>query len=601
MKRLLTLATTVSLAVNARAEAVYAYDDADRLNYSVSIPSGETAEISSGAIALLNENSVTNFIKRGDGTLVVGSVLDSYTGSVCVEDGIYRMAPSKTDNTACGVRSGGGVIVVSDGATLSLRTTIQGTSLSGKKIVFGGRGHNGMGALYVEPETSANQESATFGNNFELTSDTLVRNAANVWFRFCTYWKTMDMNGHALTFSNSGNYSRQVTVGFAGASSGNEYDVKNPGPIYGIEGGIRFANNYWQNLSGNANILTISNNATFCFNVPASTATRKLIMAPGSRFLLNNGVTDNSWYNNWGGPVQLDGDELIPIDSPIRTYTMYLSGTILSGGLLIRQPMFLHLYRRWSANNLDKGIVVANGGTVNVWYKDCLTASCGPLVVTNGCVNFRAASEAESALKHVLSLPTAVMHGNTTVTNGYGWWKGCLTKTGTGNLVYESWIGAPELHLEGGSFIMPKTTYSGTLLNVPELPVFTNLTATGGTEIDFGGKSYSVKNLVGATSLVDCPAFTVDEQWTISADDAIAGNVLETLGSFAFGVGASVALELPTSTVRGTHTYTVLTAQGGVTGFTPGVVADHWQTSLSGDGKTVLLTHVGIGFTMSFR
>ena len=37
---------------------------------------------------------------------------------ICVEDGIYRMKPEKTDNTACGARSGGGDIIVSDGATL---------------------------------------------------------------------------------------------------------------------------------------------------------------------------------------------------------------------------------------------------------------------------------------------------------------------------------------------------------------------------------------------------------------------------------------------------------------------------------------------------
>ena len=139
MKKLLTLATVALVAANAFAEAAYSYDDADRLNYAVSVPSGETVEISSGAIALLNANSVTNFIKRGDGTLVVGSVLDSYTGSVRVEDGIYRMAPSKTDNTACGVRSGGGDIVVIDGATLSIRPTVANTSLAGKKIVFGFR------------------------------------------------------------------------------------------------------------------------------------------------------------------------------------------------------------------------------------------------------------------------------------------------------------------------------------------------------------------------------------------------------------------------------------------------------------------------------
>ncbi len=335
--------------------------------------------------------------------------------------------------------------------------------------------------------------------------------------------------------------------------------------------------------------------------MPAAQATRKLIMAPGSRFLLNNGVSDNSWYNNWGGPVQLDGDELTPIDSSIRTYTMYLSGTILSGGLLIRQPMFLHLYRRWSANNLDKGVVVANGGTVNVWYKDCLTASCGPLVVTNGCVNFRSASEAESALKHVLSLPTAVMHGNTTVTNGYGWWKGSLTKTGAGSLVYESWIGAPELRLEGGRFVMPKRAYSGTLANVPELPVFTNLTVTADTEIDFGERNYSVKNLSGVTTLSNCPNFTVKGLWTISGDDAIISKKLETSGTFTFGASASVTLAPPAATVKGKHTYPILTAEGGVSGFTPGVVADHWYTSISPDRKSILLTHVGAGFIMTFR
>ena len=123
----------------------------------------------------------------------------------------------------------------------------------------------------------------------------------------------------------------------------------------------------------------------------------------------------------------------------------------------------------------------------------------------------------------------------------------------------------------------------------------------GGTEIDFGGNSYSVKNLAGATSLVDCPAFTVDGQWTISADDAIAGHPLETAGSIAFGAGSSVAFAQPSEPVINERTYTVLTAASGVTGFVPGTVAKNWRTSLSGDGKSVLLTHVGPGFILTFK
>ena len=604
MKRLLMFTALVSLAANAVAEAVYTYDDADNRNYVVTVPADETAEISSTAVALLNGGTVTNFIKRGDGVLVVGSVLDSYTGSVCVEDGIYRMKPEKTDNTACGARSGGGDIIVSDGATLSLRTTTEKTTLSGKKIVFGGRGHNGIGALYVEPETTQAQTGVTFCNTFELASDALVRNASSFEFRFSSYWQGVDMNGHSLTFSNSGDYSKQVVVGFAGANNDN-YAITDPGPIYGIEGGIKFGNNFWQNLSGAANTLTISNSAAFVFNATAASASRKLIMAPGSRFSVAAGdKSDNMWYNNWAGSIQLEGEELTPIDSPTDwRYSVFLSGQILSGGLRIRQRMPLHLARRWSANNLDKGIVVDNGGTVNIWYANSLTDTCGPLVVTNGTVWFKSDSYAESTSKNVLSLPTATFHGNTSVTGNcaYGCWKGSLTKTGAGDLKYDAWVGAPELRLEGGRFLMPAGSYTGTIANVPTLPVFTNLTAKSGTEIGFAGNSYSVKNLTGSTTLTDCPTFTVDGQWTISADEAVSGSKLETAGSFAFGAGASVALTPPASTVIGTRTYTVLTAEGGITGFTPGIVADHWHTSLSADGKSVLLTHVGQGFKVIFR
>ena len=604
MKRLMMFATLVGIAANAVAEAVYTYDDADHLNYVVTVPADETAEISSAAVTILNGGTVTNFIKRGDGVLVVGSVLDSYTGSVCVEDGIYRMKPEKTDNTACGVRSGGGNIVISDGATLSLQTTIEKTTLAGKKIVFGGRGHNGIGALYVEPETTKAQTSTTFCNTFELISDALVRNASSVEFMFSAYWQGVDMNGHSLTFSNSGDQSKAGIVGFAGANNSN-YDITDPGPIYGIEGGIKFGNNFWQNLSGSGNTLTISNSAAFVFNGTAASATRKLIMAPGSRFIVTAGPkNDDSYYNNWSGPIQLEGDELTPFDSPTDwRYSVFLSGQILSGGLRIRQRMPLHLTRRWSANNLDKGVVVDNGGTVNIWYANSLTDTCGPLVVTNGTVWFKSDSYAESTSRNVLSLPTAVFHGNTSVTGNcaYGCWKGSLTKTGAGDLKYDSWVGAPELRLEGGRFMMPAGSYTGTIANVPTLPVFTNLTATAGTEIDFAGKSYSVKNLTGSTTLTSCPTFTVDGQWTISADDAVAGGKIETAGSFAFGAGASVTLTPPSSIVKGTRTYTVLTAEGGVTGFTPGVVADHWHTSLSADRKSVALTHVGLGFRMTFR
>ena len=73
------------------AQASYSYEN-DGLTYVATVADGEVATLADddAAATVLNANVVTNFVKRGGGTLKVSANLSSFTGDLYVEDGVTQ-------------------------------------------------------------------------------------------------------------------------------------------------------------------------------------------------------------------------------------------------------------------------------------------------------------------------------------------------------------------------------------------------------------------------------------------------------------------------------------------------------------------------------
>lgn len=571
---------------------------ADEKQCIITVPSGETNYISSADIDLLNSNEVTNLVKCGDGVLAVKDVLGSYNGSVTVEGGTYRMEPENRPNTACGALDGGPVIV-KPGASLELKTSVQNTYMAGKTIYFGGDGFNGTGALRVSKETGADQQSATWGRNIIMTDHARVQNDMYYYASFVSGSMTLDMNGYTLTLATA-NTSKEFL--FNGSLT-----FANAGNIVAAPGGVNFTVD-WRQMTGSAHELEVLNGARMVFNGTSAQASWTLrLRAGGSIRATGFPSSGNAWNNNWAGPIICEDPHLNRITSSNARYNIYLDGRVSGSGFLVADPCVIHLRGgRYTStkNTFTNGVVATGGSTVNLAYVYSMPSDYGSVVLTNATCGFTGGGDAEDARKNYLSLPNLIAYGDSVVTNGYGTWRESVTKTGTGMLAYESWIGAPLLDVQGGLFAMPATQYSGPLENVPELPQFENVRLVQGSAIDMRGHAYSLKGLSGAGSISNVTDLTVSETFTVDVARAVAGASLWVDGDVDFSGISPTILSPDGLRARSDLRFPVLTVTGSISGMS-GLgrhdSTNRWMLTLSADGKTLNASYCPRGMVVSVR
>ena len=149
MKRLCASAFSVALAATTPAAVEYSYEGDDSKTYVATVTSSETA-ISSEAVAVLDANEITNFVKRGSADLVV-NIGSTYAGDVHLEDGRICVKAANALGVAPGkfyaaqkkiVMNGGSIVknVVFDcGSGWNNNTGIalkEGDSAFGGKVTF---------------------------------------------------------------------------------------------------------------------------------------------------------------------------------------------------------------------------------------------------------------------------------------------------------------------------------------------------------------------------------------------------------------------------------------------------------------------------------
>ena len=381
---------------------------------------------------------MTNFIKQGKGGLIGASDIGDYLGDITIEGGTYTF----TTNRALGKLAGENVcgsVYVKDGATLdshplSTPATGQPWGFFNKHIVFGGHGVDGIGALVHTGEREIGR--MVFSSNLVMTADATINNLAprTMYMSGGSYPMWLDMNGHTLTFRGA----YQIAWGC--------WNIKNPGKIVSKASVLTIQNGNTHLNGSAANTLVITNSGSLNFNKTSGDLSWTLDASDmWGISVADGGPTYNSTsISFWGGPVLL-GSKNLNVNLSRGFWFTFKEAISGKGGLYAYSsanypPGQLNLL---SPDNSFEGGVGVLRSTLKLWKSGALPTDGGALAMTNSavCIDDWAATHA---------LPDLQVHGTGLVTRGYGQWK-TVTKTGDGDLVWDSILGANALDVKGGT------------------------------------------------------------------------------------------------------------------------------------------------------
>jgi len=438
--------------------AGYELDTANRI-LVVTLGSGEEQTFDAQYEDCLANNQVTNVIKRGNGTLVMGTTNRSaYTGDFTVEAGTLSYA----GNNALGSLASGSLkIFVKNGATLRRK----GGSLIGKTVYFEGEGVDGIGALCAD-----SYGDNPWGKSVAMTADALITCNGACSF---TYGTTFEMAGHTLRIRQRSNPDSDV--GFKGV---NFYRLgtseASPGTIVVEQGKCYVADGRNWPSAGGLGTLVLTNSTSFKISglYPAANLDWSWVWAStNSVFDLhqNSAGRDKGIepYQIWKGPFEIRGVPRLMIKTLANTprnADISFVGKVSGGGFYLEGTGDMtadaggnpHLHLMNGANDFTNG-VSATLASVHLWTNGALPSVGGDLVLTNSAVHFDAAAGA-------YALPGLTVCGTGYVGNASGIWNGGVVKRGNGGLDYASFVGMSSLTVEGGSVKLPT---SGTISNNP--------------------------------------------------------------------------------------------------------------------------------------
>lgn len=588
------------------AQASYSYENAG-LTYVATVADGEEATLDDAAATVLNANNVTNFVKRGGGTLKVSADLSSFTGDLYVEDGVYASSPqtSNAANTTAGATGTGYKIFVLDGATFDLDTTASGHSLS-REWHLRGYGYNDpvkgkLGALH---STASGTAMSAVTGMMILEGETMMRfsGGGNVVFFDCS----IDMQLNTLVLK-----SDAQTVGpiVQCRSSSNAGDV--------IVDGCANLTAYTSWLSSSpagTHSLIVNTNSTLLLNSTIGgdadyTVTHGLVLRKGAKIELVGG--GNKYFQ---GPITFEDPvhniitSRAPSDSPY-SITFYgnknavaegtTTGNELRGsGFKAEGAVRVQVYHpnqstSWRfTNTATNGMVVANGAVFDIAGRGRdvvnpfnLGSDSGDIEVSNGTVAIHNCLYAFAKWSKVLRFSG----------------KNC------------TWAGWPFYNYENVSTTHASSSYRNCLMfntlefkDNPSIAFSTNvvvLTLNGAGSVS---NTVDMSRFSGYTGTgVKCCAFKVHTAWNMDVSDVLAGAVLATDGQLDFSSGVTIRLNGTGKIRREPHSRVVAYAEGGITwgGTKTFEVEDskRWKLVEGADGKTLCAVYQPIGTAIVFR
>ena len=559
----------------------YSYASDDVKTYIVTVPPGETNSLDTSAIGVLTGGGVTNFVKRGEGALAVSEDLSGFIGNVHIEEGVYISQPQVNNNTTLGSLSG--YVVVSNGATLCLSTSMQNTTLAGKTIRFAGDGYAGQGAL-VNAAGNAQQMASPFGASLWLTGDAKVATYASQWFLLVPKAKLLEFNGHVLT-----TYGANYPVRFECPAK----KSTTTGSIVAMGVGIQYWGDDGYNYFNPS--VRITGGALIGFSSLGGYWQGTLTLEAGAFARLYDGSG-----NVFQGPVVLDD----PVQNRVelKGYGVSFPRAVSGGGLFVvgngtATGGSLNLSN--TGNTFSNGVVATGGAAISLSGYSALPNK-GPLVLTNSSVT----ATGSHATGATWTLPQLFVHGTGLVANATGTWKTSVTKTGDGELVYNSWINSNVLNLHGGRFTFPAGEYPGDVTQgkSDRIPRFKTINASSGTVLDLNGHCYTNNSLNGLATILNCPEFAVKTSFGFSVSNAVEGAGVATEGTFRFLDGATVsATDVPKEVPSRGVMVTVMSSAGGIIGFPGCSIGGKWKLNLSADGKSLFLRHPPKGLLIIFN
>ena len=413
----------------ARAENLYSYDDpVEKRELTVTVPAGETNAMDAAYLVA----SVTNFVKKGLGGLTAADIISSAC-TITIEEGTYIAEVAGSFGPASGD------VHVRPGATIhSKMQSADAKAMTGKRFFIAGFGMNGIGALYVTNPL----KTYPFGKSITLTAD------ARIYFTPTHYLDdgtVVDLQGHTLYIGTSANsYLRSMSF-------------ENPGNVVVESGYLTLEKSV--GFGGSASNRYVAESALEFSGYTATAPEWTLVVTNTGKIVGRSGGADwtaAKMTNTWAGPVVLaqSGKTIVCSRNASDLPTgIAFTGKVSGGGFKIQGiadstgqgwdgiRKFPNLHLAGTENDFSNGVDVVLG-TLHLHANGALPRDGGDLTVTDGKVVLENESED-------FSLPHAEFSGDSTLTGGYGNFKG-LTKAGAGTLTYGSSAGTDVLDVQEG-------------------------------------------------------------------------------------------------------------------------------------------------------
>ena len=611
MKRKITTICAAAFAIAAFGE--YSYEN-DGKTYVATVAVGavETLASDDAAATVLNGNNVTNFVKRGGGTLKVSADLSSFTGDLYVEDGVYASSPqtSNAANTTAGATGTEYKIFVRDGATFDFDTAASGHYLS-REWHLRGHGYDdpSNGKLGAIHSTASGGALSAVKGKVILEGETMMRfsGGSNVAFVGCP----MDMRQNTLVLKSD--YSRVGPIVDCN-NEGKDFKV-NAGDVI-VEGCANLSSylSWLYSSPAGTHSLIVNTNSTLLLNSTTSldaecTVTHGLVLRKGAKIELVGG--GGKYFR---GPITFEDPVRNIITSRASSGSRYSitfygnNSTVVGGssagneirgsGFRVEGNTMVQVYHPGSGtfpirNLTTNGMVVANGGVFDISGRGLdivrafnLNSDGGDIEVSGGIVAID---------NHCYE---------------FAKWGKVLRFSGE-NCV---WAGYPFYNYGSASTTVPSSTSGNRNSHMfktldfadnPSIAFSTNVVV-----LTLNGAG-SVSNTVDKTKFygytgsgVKCCAFKVHTAWNLDVADVQSGAVLATDGKLDFSSGVTISLT-GTGKIAKPYERVIAYAEQGISwgGTKTFEVEDSesWGLSVGDDGKTLLAVYKPKGMYLIFH
>ncbi len=383
------------VTICASAETVYTYED-DGKTVVATVPGGETNELSTAVVGALNDNTYTNFVKRGDGMLLVldTNAPNTYLGEIHIEEGYYVSRLTQAANPKANYTVGafeGGAVYVKDGASWRIWASsgVCDSYVNTKKVYFEGRGPNDDAALCIHT-ASNNQFGKTFGGEMIMTGDALVWNNIHGFGGIPGNAAKLNMQGYTLTFRNRLAGAGSGVYCYCGNGSDATY-ISQLGDIVAEEGGVNISGSmYWLACAVDAHTFTVTNNANFTINGCWGYNQYKLRLYPGATIYCNGNAAGDS-NNPYGCVYSQYGNKLIgsvELLDPVRNSYCANSGNYINengamsgGGISVDNGMRLFISN--PNNSFTNGVVINGTSRLIVTDAKAVPSAGAPLILND--------------------------------------------------------------------------------------------------------------------------------------------------------------------------------------------------------------------------